>query len=41
MILQFLAYGLTSSVFSYMEELQRPVHGGVSKRCNEDQGEVK
>jgi hypothetical protein len=47
MILQFLAYGLTSAVFSYMEELQRPAHAGVrnpdidSESWNEDHGEVK
>jgi hypothetical protein len=27
--MQFLAYGLTSALFSYMEELQRPAHAGV------------
>jgi hypothetical protein len=31
-ILRFLAEDLTSSVFSDMEELQRPVHAGVLKQ---------
>ena len=39
--MQLLEQGLTSAVFSYMEELQRPVHAGFRKRWNEDHGEVK
>jgi hypothetical protein len=29
---RFLTYGLTSSVFSYMEEWRRPVDGDVRKQ---------
>ena len=36
-----VAQGLTSSEFSYMEELRRPVHAGIRMRWNEDHGEVK